>query len=114
MSLPHSSFRIIVHNQEWQTVLYVEVEHTYDVRMLQCGNCLRFLSKIFDLFSGEMGVEHFDSSFCSETCMLSQIDLGETSLSQQTDQAIVAQLYACKVALHRIPFPFVEVILYLS
>jgi hypothetical protein len=52
--------------------------------------CLR--AKLLNVLASQLGLENFDRRWRFQVDMLTQVDLCEASLSQQTNQAIVAQV----------------------
>jgi hypothetical protein len=60
--------------------------------MHERGNGLRFLLEVLRLLLSQMGMQYLDSRLLIEPHMLSEVDLGIATLSQQADQPIIAKL----------------------
>ena len=60
--------------------------------MNQMGNCPCFGAKGLDMLIRQLCVEHLDRGLSPQMNVLTEIDFGKASLSQQTNQAIVTEL----------------------
>src|SRR5579864_5856525 len=92
MALTERSSRRIVHYQKRCIVMQTEVQHTYDMWMVQASDSLGFGDKAAHIVIGNLGMQNLDGSLHLEIYMLAQINVGETSLTEQTNETIVTQL----------------------
>src|SRR5205823_13899976 len=56
------------------------------------SNRARLPAEWLDVVARQVGMQHFDGRLRVEVQVLSQVDVGKTALSQQAQQAIVAQV----------------------
>src|SRR5437763_1885783 len=94
MTLADVAIGSIVHDQERDTILYIEVKHADDMRMLQVSHDASFFQKIFLVSLCQGGQKHFDRGLRLQASMLTKIDFCEASAPQKPNQAIVAKLLA--------------------
>ena len=81
MSVAQRAVGGVVHDEERDAILDIEVQHTHNMRVDERCDGLGFAVEVLDV--GSLHVE---------PQVLAEIDLGETSASQETYEAIVAQL----------------------
>src|SRR6266487_2890107 len=84
--------RSIFHHQKRCIVMQTEVQHTYDMWMVQASDSLSFSDKASHIVIGNLGMQNLDSSLHLEIYMLAKINIGETSLAKQTNETIVTEL----------------------
>src|SRR6266849_4151785 len=83
----------VVHHEERDAILDIEVKNAHNMRVDERCNGLRFAVEVLDVGSVcQLGVQDFDGGLHVEPQVLAEIDLCETSTSQQAHEAIVAQL----------------------
>src|SRR5260370_22801429 len=82
----------IVHDEKRCGFFHVVIKYADNLRMYQASNGLSFTEKTIHVFIWQLRVEYFDGSVNVQTHMLSEIDLGKTSLSYQTGETVVAKL----------------------
>ena len=82
----------IVHDKKGQVLLHVKIEDAHDMGMHETSNRARLRAEWFDVVARQVGMQHFDGRLRVEVQVLSQVDVGKTALSQQAQQAIVAQV----------------------
>jgi hypothetical protein len=68
--------------------------------MDKASNSAGLLAKDVPILAGQLRMEQLDSSLGPQVKVFPQVDLGETALSEQADQAIVAQLLSGAIS-HR-------------
>ena len=71
--------------------------------MSERGNGLGFLLEVLSLLLGQMRMQHLDGRLLVESHMLSEVDFGIATLSQQADQSVVAKLLSKSVCHLRPP-----------
>src|SRR5258708_2450268 len=71
-----------------------EIEHAHNVRMREERQDLCFSYKLLGILVGELCAQNLHCPMAVEMDMLAQIDVGESSSSQQAKQAIIAKLLA--------------------
>src|SRR6266849_1326161 len=83
----------IVHDEEGHAVFDIEVQHAHDMRVDERCDGLGLAMKVLDVGSVcQVGVQDFDGGLHVKPQVLTEIDLGEASASEQAHEAIVAQL----------------------
>src|SRR2546421_12599275 len=92
MQLSQRTIGGIIHDKEGQVLLYIKIEDAHDMGMHEARNHARLRAEWLDVLAGQVGMQHFDGRLRVEVQMLSQVDVGKTALSQQAQQAIVAQV----------------------
>ena len=68
--------------------------------MSQCSDGLGFLLEVLRLNTVQMRMQHLDGRLLIEPHVLSEVDLGIATLSQQADQPVIAKLLSKSVC-HR-------------
>src|SRR2546428_4958927 len=103
MPLTERTIRIVLHHQEGCALLDIEIKHIDNMRMLEGCNGVRFLLEGLNVLLRDTGIQNLDG--CESLLkpqMLSQIDGGLTSFSNQTEQPIAAKLLIAKVCHRRL------------
>src|SRR6266849_7233538 len=100
----------VVHHEERDAILDIEVKNAHNMRVDERCNGLRFAVEVLDVGSVcQLGVQDFDGGLHVEAQVLAEIDLGETSASQEKHEAIVAQLLTYTIR-HTKPTSFSSVL----
>ena len=92
MQLAQGAIGRIIHDEKGNAIQQIEIKHAHDMRVHQRGNDLAFAVKILYIIFFYLRTQHFDRSLHVQPQMLTEIDLGKTSLPQQAHKAIVPQL----------------------
>src|SRR2546425_10063080 len=92
MSLAEGALRSILHHQKRRAILYCKIEDTHNMWVGQENQSLCFLQKGFGTLVLEERVKNFEGGVTFKVDMLSQIDFGKASASQEPKQAVVTQL----------------------
>src|SRR5713226_6296866 len=88
----------IVHDQERDAILDIEVKQSHDMWVSERCNGLGLAVEVLDVGSVcQLGVQDFDGGLHVEPQVLAEIDFGETSSSQKIHEAIVPKLLAYTV-----------------
>jgi hypothetical protein len=92
MALTQGALGSILHDQVRNPFILAKIEDTDNMRMNEMGQNARFLLKSVLHIGIQARIEDFDGGQAFQMNMLAQIDIGEASLSQQLQQAIVPYL----------------------
>src|ERR1700694_1383027 len=87
----------ITHDEIRHSIHDAEIQHAYDIGMLQARNCACLIAKLLQVLATQMRIKHFDGRQGIEVDMLSQIDISETAAPKQMKQAIIPKLLSCTI-----------------
>ncbi len=82
------------HHQVRGASLHIVVEHAHDMGMLKTSDRLGLAAKCVDFLTGEGGTQDLDGSEGSQVQVLTEVDLGEATLTKQANEAIAAQQFS--------------------
>jgi hypothetical protein len=72
------------------------------MRVLEASNRTSLGSEVLELLTQQAGREHLNRRFRTQVNMLTQVDIGKSSLPEQSDQSIVAKLLTNTISHSRI------------
>jgi len=91
VTLAKGSIWGIFHYQKRYRTLDPEVQHAHNIRMEQMRDGTSFAAEVFNVVINQTSAQHLDSSQCIEMDMLSEINVGESTLSNKLKNSIVPQ-----------------------
>src|SRR6516165_2214093 len=94
--------RGVFHDEKWEIVLQPKIEHVHDMGMSQT-NGARFIQETPHIPVLKPSIEHFDRRQCFMARVLTQIHIGKTSSSNETDEAIIPELLSYEMSSHTPP-----------
>src|SRR5712692_11866389 len=97
MTLAQGAAWGVLHDEYGRALFHREVEHAYNLWVGQLGKRLCLNKELLYFFVCKRGAKQFKRGAIFKIEMLAEIDVGETTLSDQTDQAVVAQLLSCAI-----------------
>ena len=100
MALPQRAIGGILHDQKGHPLLHIKIEDGDDGGVSESSNGLGFALEVLRFCVGQMQMQHLDGRLLTEAQVLAQVDLCKAALSQEGQQAIVAQLLSHAVS-HR-------------
>src|SRR5260370_22683327 len=92
MKLAQGPIGSIVHHQIGNFLLDAKVKNTHNIWMHEMSNGTCFSAKGVHILIGQLSMEHLDRYLSAQVKMLTKVDFGKATFSQQTGEIITAKL----------------------